>query len=514
MGKPFDPYYLWLGIPPAEQPPHHYRLLGLTLFESNVEVVSQAADRQMAFVQMHKTGRHSAESQRLLNELSSARLCLLNPAKKAAYDEALRKKLEPLPPASPVAAGASAASVFAPAVPVVPGSSGVNTSAEGAIPPAMPAPFVAPPGGVNPFAAAPIVGPASGAPANPFASGPMHVAPVNYGAAPGFGSAGPSGASPYAPASIARPIAVPPVAAPPADARESDSAFAAPFSVDTTGSHRRNKRLTPAKLGAIVGGVAALLAVVYAILSSSSDAPPAIVDRRDPAHPASNAGEASSSGEGAPQGEATGPNVRAAAAEATSGTRAPVAHVIAPPTGAPNGANTPRVRVAQPHVIGAADSSRDANATGGASGAPDTLESAPNGGLRWPPGYGWSFADFPLGDQRQTLIADADGFAGFAGIHGGMHGFGEHLGFERANGSWSMTGRGGQPGFGGSALTIKSPIRGFEFRQYGWTTGEAPVEMIPARDGFCLLTSVSGSFMGDGEWVKVDVNEAGNWRLY
>ena len=42
----FDPYLNWLGIPPHEQPPNFYRLLGVVLFESNPEVIQQAADRQ------------------------------------------------------------------------------------------------------------------------------------------------------------------------------------------------------------------------------------------------------------------------------------------------------------------------------------------------------------------------------------------------------------------------------------------------------------------------------------
>ena len=28
MSDHFDPYYTWLGIPPEEQPPDHYRLIG------------------------------------------------------------------------------------------------------------------------------------------------------------------------------------------------------------------------------------------------------------------------------------------------------------------------------------------------------------------------------------------------------------------------------------------------------------------------------------------------------
>ena len=51
MSDAFDPYYIWLGIPPEDQPPNHYRLLGITLFENNQEVIEAAANRQMAYMQ-------------------------------------------------------------------------------------------------------------------------------------------------------------------------------------------------------------------------------------------------------------------------------------------------------------------------------------------------------------------------------------------------------------------------------------------------------------------------------
>lgn len=102
MNEVFDPYYKWLGIPPAEQPPHHYRLLGLSLFERDVEVIEAAADQRMAHLQTFKTGRHSEYSQKLLNEVSSAKLCLLNPQKKQEYDSQLRQKLQPVSVASPL----------------------------------------------------------------------------------------------------------------------------------------------------------------------------------------------------------------------------------------------------------------------------------------------------------------------------------------------------------------------------------------------------------------------------
>ena len=48
MPEQFDPYYHWLGIPPQEQPPNHYRLLSLQLYEPNEEVIQHAVDRAMA----------------------------------------------------------------------------------------------------------------------------------------------------------------------------------------------------------------------------------------------------------------------------------------------------------------------------------------------------------------------------------------------------------------------------------------------------------------------------------
>jgi len=109
MPKPFDPYHTWLGIPPNEQPPTYYRLLGLAVFEENPDVISNAADRQMLLLRTFQTGRHSAESQRLLNEVASAKVCLLNPQKKAAYDEQLRQDAGPSAPVTPGDVKAAAA---------------------------------------------------------------------------------------------------------------------------------------------------------------------------------------------------------------------------------------------------------------------------------------------------------------------------------------------------------------------------------------------------------------------
>ena len=90
MGPSFDPYHKWLGIPPEEQPPSHYRLLGIKDFETDPDVIEAAADQRMGHLRRYQTSRHAELSQQLLNEVAAARICLLNPPKRAAYDEQLK----------------------------------------------------------------------------------------------------------------------------------------------------------------------------------------------------------------------------------------------------------------------------------------------------------------------------------------------------------------------------------------------------------------------------------------
>lgn len=71
MSKPFDPYYKWLGIPPEEQPPNHYRLLGVRLFEDDPDVIENAADGRMALLRNFQAGANAALSQQLLNALAA-----------------------------------------------------------------------------------------------------------------------------------------------------------------------------------------------------------------------------------------------------------------------------------------------------------------------------------------------------------------------------------------------------------------------------------------------------------
>ena len=94
----FDPYHEWLGIPPEEQPANHYRLLGLELFEEDRDVIESVSLEQIAHIRTFAIGANSEQSQLLLNELSAARLTLLNAVQKADYDQELRQQLNISPP--------------------------------------------------------------------------------------------------------------------------------------------------------------------------------------------------------------------------------------------------------------------------------------------------------------------------------------------------------------------------------------------------------------------------------
>jgi hypothetical protein len=117
MTGSFDPYRLWLGIRDAQRPPNHYRLLGVEMFEDDPEVIANAADRQMSHVRTFASGPHAAETQQVLNQLSQARVCLLDPRRKAAYDQELQAQF-----------ATAAAYSSPPPVPPSPSSSGIRVT--------------------------------------------------------------------------------------------------------------------------------------------------------------------------------------------------------------------------------------------------------------------------------------------------------------------------------------------------------------------------------------------------
>ena len=119
MNEPFDPYYTWLGISPKERPLDLYRFLGLPRFESDTVVIESAADQRMAHVRAFQTGPRGELAARILNELAGARVVLLNPQKKAAYDQQLgsTEPAVPRPQTSLALAANSPSALLNPAAP-------------------------------------------------------------------------------------------------------------------------------------------------------------------------------------------------------------------------------------------------------------------------------------------------------------------------------------------------------------------------------------------------------------
>jgi len=93
VSAPFDPYRTWLGIPAEEQPPNHYRLLNLGLFEDDPAVIERAAEQRVGILHVFQTGEHAKVAVKLLNEVAQAKVCLLNPNRKAGYDAGVRRVL-------------------------------------------------------------------------------------------------------------------------------------------------------------------------------------------------------------------------------------------------------------------------------------------------------------------------------------------------------------------------------------------------------------------------------------
>jgi WD40 repeat protein len=100
---PFDPYHIWLGIPITERPISKYRLLALVDFEVDRDVISAAAERQTIYLRTLQSGEHEVLVAELLNEVSQARVCLLDGKSKSRYDTQLRSDLEPAPEQDPLA---------------------------------------------------------------------------------------------------------------------------------------------------------------------------------------------------------------------------------------------------------------------------------------------------------------------------------------------------------------------------------------------------------------------------
>lgn len=85
----FDPYHKWLGIPPDEQPPNHYRLLGIVDFEDDDDIIDGAASQRVLYLRTIAAGEHEETAAALLNEVAAARIILLNPESRSEYNLSL-----------------------------------------------------------------------------------------------------------------------------------------------------------------------------------------------------------------------------------------------------------------------------------------------------------------------------------------------------------------------------------------------------------------------------------------
>ncbi len=83
-------YEKWLGIKEEQQPPSLYRLLAVDAFESDKDIIANAADSRIGFVRQFQIGENASIAAAILNELARAQIILLNPQKKAAYDAQLK----------------------------------------------------------------------------------------------------------------------------------------------------------------------------------------------------------------------------------------------------------------------------------------------------------------------------------------------------------------------------------------------------------------------------------------
>lgn len=115
MEAEFDPYLEWLGISKSEQPANHYRLLGVSVGEADSERIQNAADERMRHIRTFQIGKHGDVSQKLLNEIAAAKLLLLNPKRRAAYDLKLAEPPSTAEPPAPSAAALDSAPLHPPA---------------------------------------------------------------------------------------------------------------------------------------------------------------------------------------------------------------------------------------------------------------------------------------------------------------------------------------------------------------------------------------------------------------
>jgi hypothetical protein len=157
MSQEFDPYLHWLGITKNEpRPLSFYRLLGVERFEAQADVIASNADKQIEHVRRYSKGPHGDLAERMITELTKAKLTLLKPDRRAKYDLTLQTAATAAPKTSPQDTRREPPPSQSSPIQEAPNAK-PPLSSPPAAPPVTPLPFVPPPQVLFPPAAHPPV---------------------------------------------------------------------------------------------------------------------------------------------------------------------------------------------------------------------------------------------------------------------------------------------------------------------------------------------------------------------
>lgn len=118
---------------------------------------------------------------------------------------------------------------------------------------------------------------------------------------------------------------------------------------------------------------------------------------------------------------------------------------------------------------------------------------------------------------RKKLIHSSRGFCYLGGVVGW---FGDltrgEVSIDPDDGFYYLSGRFEHRSTYIQAVVVEYPkgqAPDFERSDAEWRRGDPVRELIAAKDGICLMTSINGSFRGAGEEVRLIVDPDGKWRL-
>ena len=92
MAETLDVYRDWLKIESPERPPNYYQLLHLDKFEDDVDRIRRRYRKLNEHARKYASGKYAKQSQKLLNELARAMLCLTDERRKNEYDASLGRR--------------------------------------------------------------------------------------------------------------------------------------------------------------------------------------------------------------------------------------------------------------------------------------------------------------------------------------------------------------------------------------------------------------------------------------